>query len=55
MVNITKNWNDAKVHCEEEGEYFATFESLESARWLTETILANPGTCIAAILNRISN
>ena len=43
MVKITKNWNDAKTHCEDEGEYFATLETLESAKWFTDTIHANTG------------
>ena len=43
MVNITKNWNDAKTYCEQEGEYLATLETLESAKWLTDTINANAG------------
>ena len=44
IVKIKKNWDDAKTYCENEGEYFATFETLESVRWLTDTINATAGS-----------
>ena len=46
MVKIEKNWDDAKTYCEDEGEYFATLETLESAKWFTDTIKATPGISV---------
>ena len=40
---IEKNWYDAKTYCEDDGEYIATFETLESINWLIHTIHATPG------------
>ena len=40
---IEKNWYDAKTYCEDDGEYIATFETLESINWLIHTIHANTG------------
>ena len=44
MVKIEKNWNNAKTYCEDEGEYFATLETLESAKWFTDTIYDTAGS-----------
>ena len=43
-VAIKKNWTDSKTYCEEQGEYLATFETLESARWITDTINVTAGS-----------
>ena len=46
MVKIFKNWDDAKTYCEDEGEYFATLETLESAKWFTDTVYATAGVYV---------
>ena len=43
MVKIEKNWQDAKTQCESDGEYLATFGSLESAFWFVTLRQSNPG------------
>ena len=34
LVTQTKTWFDAKFYCESNGDYLATFDSLQSASWL---------------------
>ena len=34
LVTQAKTWFDAKFYCESNGDYLATFDSLQSASWL---------------------
>ena len=43
VVQLPKTWEDAKISCENEGGYLATFETLESAMWFDNLTQANPG------------
>ena len=48
---IKKSWHEAKKHCEDEGEYFATLETLESVKWLTDAINATEGKLYILLLS----
>ena len=39
-------WYNAKTYCENDGAYWATFETLESASWFTDLINTNSGDYI---------
>ena len=42
-ITVAKNWDDAKQHCELDGEYLATFATLEAAQYFTTLIQTAEG------------
>lgn len=49
IITIQKVWENAKEFCEADGEYLATFHSLESFSWFLNLRKTNPGNYTISI------